>query len=98
MTKTDDFELDFTPKRSLQIDCEKWQGYLDDPTLSQEQKEQIITSIWQIMMAFVDLGFEVHPVQEACGQVGSSLDLEGKTDSNESKPLDLSTTFNAVAP
>ncbi len=41
------------------------------------------------MVAFVDLGFGVHPVQQACGQVEKSLDPRAQADSdglNSSKP------------
>lgn len=73
---------------SVEIDMAKYQAHLDDPSLSDEQKEEIIKALWSIMMAFVDLGFGVHPAQEVCGKQGSKLDVSQHKDSNESKPVD----------
>lgn len=73
---------------SVEIDMAKYQAHLDDPSLSDEQKEEIIKALWSIMMAFVDLGFGVHPAQEVCGKHGSKLDVSGHKDSNKSKPVD----------
>lgn len=50
------------------VDVDYYKEVLDEPGLSEEQKEQIITALWQIIVAFVDLGFGVHPVQQACGK------------------------------
>ncbi|MEO1564320.1 MAG: hypothetical protein AAFR98_12855, partial [Pseudomonadota bacterium] len=79
--------------RTLEIGTAKYQKYLDDPALSPEQKDQIIESLWTIIAAFVDLGFEVHPAQvvmdeKGCGQLADPLDQAGHTDSNEIKPVD----------
>ncbi len=89
--------LDAIPGKSLQIDTAKYQKYLDDPSLSDAQKEEIITALWQIIICFVDLGFGVSPHQQACGQLNEAVDLKAKKDSNESKPLTLKDAFNAVA-
>ena len=75
------------PKRSVEIDTVKYQKYLDDPSLSEEQKEEIIMALWSIITAFVDLGFGVHPAQEACGKAAEKLDGQAKEDSNESKAI-----------
>ncbi len=69
-------------KRCLEVDVDKYQKYLDDPALSDDQKEEIIRALWSIMMAFADLGFGIHPIQEACGQVNETLDEQAKGDSN----------------
>lgn len=75
------------PKRSVEIDTAKYQQYLDDPSLSEEQKEEIIMALWSIITSFVDLGFGVHPAQEACGKAAEKLDGQAKEDSNESKAI-----------
>lgn len=59
-------------QRSLQVDVAKYQAMLDAPDLDEEQKRQFIEALWQVIVAFVDLGFQVHPVQQACGQVGNA--------------------------
>jgi hypothetical protein len=78
-------------KRHLEIDVARYQEYLDDPSLSEGQKTEIVEALWTIMMAFVDLGFGLHPMQQvceqkACGYPEQSLDSKGETDSNEPEP------------
>lgn len=70
-------------KPSVEIDVEKYQALLDDPDLSDTQKEEIMHALWMVMMAFVDLGFGVHPAQEVCGKPEQTLDVSGYRDSNE---------------
>ncbi len=92
------------PKPSVGIDIEKYQAWLDDPDLTDTQKKQIIEALWSIMVAFVDLGFGVHPLQaaqgqEVCGQLSEALDPRGDEDSNEASPAHqtLSAEFNAAS-
>lgn len=89
--------LERDTKKTLKIDVSRYQEWLDDPALSEAQKEEILGSLWSIITCFIDLGFGVSPLEEACGQLGQGLDLKGDTDSNESKPLGLKNTFNALA-
>lgn len=86
------FALNAAAKPSLGIDTAKYQAYLDDPALTDDQKEEIVQALWGIIVAFVDLGFGVHPLQEvlgqeACGKAEQQLDVQGNKDSNESKPV-----------
>ena len=92
------------PKRIVEIDTAKYQKYLDDPSLNDEQRQQIIEALWSIITAFVDLGFGVHPMQEvigdeACGQLTVEVDQSGDTDSNDPKPATktLQDAFNAAS-
>lgn len=85
------FALNAAAKPSLGIDTAKYQAYFDDPALTDDQKEEIVQALWGIIVAFVDLGFGVHPLQEvlgpeACGKLGARLDVQDNKDSNESKP------------
>ena len=84
------------PARSVAIDTAKYQAYLDDPSLTDDQKEAIVGALYSIMMAFVDLGFGVHPMQEVCGQLDGALDDAGEEDSNDPKPVHetLTDAFN----
>ncbi|MEM8774970.1 MAG: hypothetical protein AAGF53_08045 [Pseudomonadota bacterium] len=80
-------------KRLVGIDTVKYQKYLDDPSLSEDQIEEIVSAIWSIIVNFVDLGFEVHPLQQAenedaCGKLPKGVDGKDGKDSNESKPVD----------
>lgn len=55
-------------KHGLQLDVAYYQDVFDDPNLTEAEREQFITALWQIIVAFVELGFEVHPTQQACGK------------------------------
>ncbi|WP_127144441.1 hypothetical protein [Pelagibacterium montanilacus] len=46
------------------VDVEKYKAYLDDPALTDAEKESFLSALWSIVVAFVDLGFGVHPLQE----------------------------------
>lgn len=71
-----------TGKVSIAVDVEKYQSYLDDLALSDEQQEEVIRALWSLMVTFVELGFGVHPVQQACGKLEKELDPSGQTDSD----------------
>jgi len=49
----------------LNIDWRVYEDYLDDDSLSEEQKQEFLEGLWQIIVSFVDMGFELHPVQQA---------------------------------
>jgi len=55
---------------SLTIDWELCGTYLEDSDLSDAKKREFIETLWSIVVSFVDLGFGVHPVQQACEQNG----------------------------
>lgn len=61
---------DTTPPKlpSLTIDWELYASYLEDSDLTDDQKRDFIEALWGIVVAFVDLGFGTHPVQQACAQ------------------------------
>ncbi len=56
----------------LTIDWRKYEKLLEESDLSDEEKQEFLRTLWNIIVAFVDLGFGVHPVQQACEQ---NLDL-----------------------
>lgn len=65
-------KFDATAKRMIKVDVERYQSYLDGTNLTAGQKEQFLQDMWLVMMSFVELGFEVHPVQEVCGKDAES--------------------------
>lgn len=78
------------PQRSVEIDTVKYQKYLDDPSLSEAQREEVIRALWSIMTIFVDLGFGIHPAQQVLEQAADAqatlaLDQGKEIDSNEFK-------------
>ena len=46
-----------------------WLPYLEDQDILPEQKQELIQTLWSIMRAFADLGFELNPTQQVCGEV-----------------------------
>ncbi|UWQ25389.1 hypothetical protein K3553_02670 [Leisingera aquaemixtae] len=64
-----------TPKPPLTVDVEKYQAYLDGADMTEAQKQEFLQALWSIIVSFVELGFGVHPLQEACGktlEIGAS--------------------------
>lgn len=84
-----DFDKLVTGKLSLKIDVEHFEHLLDDPSLTRAQKHQILEALWAIIVAFVDLGFGVHLLQEVCGESGKDSTDFGNdlVDSAHSKKL-----------
>lgn len=54
------------------IDVARYQKYLDGSDMTPEQKEDMLQVIKLILMTFAELGFRVHPLQEACGKDGET--------------------------
>ncbi|UWQ73595.1 hypothetical protein [Leisingera sp. M658] len=61
-------------KRNVFVDVEAYQHMLDGSGLTDEQKQQVLESIWYCMVGFVDAGFAVRPLEPACGQLQTSQD------------------------
>lgn len=53
---------------TLTVDWDLYLKYLEDSDLSEEQKRNFIETLWSIVIACVDLGFGIHPLQQACEQ------------------------------
>ena len=50
---------------------------LDNPELTEEEGTAFIEALWGIIVGFVDLGFQIHPLQQvpsACGQVAPTAE------------------------
>ena len=69
--------------RRFEVDVDRYQSYLDDPALSESERTQIIKALWTIISGFVELGFDVHPIQQACGKEEKTLEHGGFSDSTE---------------
>lgn len=54
--------------RSIEINVEAYQSLLDQAELTSEQRIEFLEAIWSIIVAFIDLGFDVHPVQQAAAE------------------------------
>tara|TARA_B100000683_G_C12388662_1_gene514518 strand:- start:510 stop:866 length:357 start_codon:yes stop_codon:yes gene_type:complete len=56
----------------LSVDYDLYAQYLEDTSLSEEQKREFLEALWSIICDFVALGFNVHPAQQAqnaCGKL-----------------------------
>lgn len=81
---------------TLSIDIDRYQEYLDGSDLTPEQKEEFLRAVWSIVVTFVELGYGVHPLQEACGQLRETdaqppppaADAVISEDNNTAKPLE----------
>ncbi|WP_120632122.1 hypothetical protein [Ruegeria sp. EL01] len=91
--------LEKSSQRSVEIDTSKYQKYLDDPALTDDQKEEIVVALWSVITGFMDLGFGIQPMQEVCGKNTETVDHDQATDSNGSKPKSktLQNAFNAAS-
>tara|TARA_R110000850_G_scaffold79358_8_gene171153 strand:- start:99 stop:407 length:309 start_codon:yes stop_codon:yes gene_type:complete len=63
---------------TLTVDVAKYQEYLDGSDLTPEQKEEFLNAVWSIVVTFVELGYGVHPLQEACGKDSAAPDQGAK--------------------
>jgi len=70
-------------KHGLQLDVAYYQDLFDDPNLTEAEREQFITALWQIIVAFVELGFEVHPTQQVCGKGRTKQDRTSVFEADE---------------
>jgi len=91
--------LGAAPQTTVKVDVETYQAWLDDPDLSDQQKEQIVEALWQIILCFVDLGFGISPLEDACGQL---TEIEGACGAEPQDMLEcgadtLTNEFNTVA-
>ena len=52
----------------MKINVEHYQRYLDDTNISDDEKEELLETLWSIICELVELGYGVHPLQENCGE------------------------------
>ncbi|SEH60592.1 hypothetical protein [Paracoccus alkenifer] len=55
-------------KPTLTVDVERYQAYLDGANMTEAQKAEFLQALWMIVVSCVELGFGVHPLQDACGK------------------------------
>lgn len=70
---TDETQKPATAK-TLEIDYAMYDEYLADADISDEERRAVLEALWSIIVSFVDLGWEVHPVSETCGKSAESDD------------------------
>lgn len=67
---------------AIQFDAQEFAHFLDESDLTHEQKLEYIQTVWQIVLQFIDMGFGIHPLQQACGQIDEAAVLCGAADSS----------------
>lgn len=61
--------------RRMTADIEKYQSLLDDPNLGPSERADFLAALWTIILAFIDLGYRVHPVQKIIDvPIGEDMD------------------------
>lgn len=83
-----------TPK-TLTVDWALYEQYLAEADLTEEEKRQFLEALLSIVVSFVDLGFGVHPAQQACGQVHEE---QRKTPESGADMVDLRDEFQSTRP
>lgn len=58
-----------TNRPRASIDWEAYLPLIKDGDIPEDQKRELIETLWWIMLAFVDLGFDLHPIQQGCGEL-----------------------------
>lgn len=61
-------------KPTVEIDVDHYQSIIDDPGVSETRKRELIAIIGRIVVQFIDIGFDVHPVQLAQEKQASKAD------------------------
>ena len=51
-------------KAALTFDAQEYCHFLADCDWTEEQKCEFIETLWEIIVSFVDLGFDLHPIQQ----------------------------------
>lgn len=52
---------------ALEFDAQEFWHFVEELDLNDEEKHDYLETVWSIIVGFVDLGFGIHPIQQACG-------------------------------
>lgn len=59
-------------RKVLEVDLDQFQHRLDSAGMTEAQRTEYLQLVWSIVLQFVDLGYQLHPVQQSCGQLGET--------------------------
>ena len=62
---------------TLDVDFMQYAHHLDDSDFDEEQMQEFLGIFWNLVDAFVDLGYGVNSTQMACGHLTKSFEKEG---------------------
>jgi len=87
------------PLSNLTLDVERYDAYLANSDLTEEQKQAFLETLWNIVVSFVDMGFGMDATQAACGQLLQTAFEDTLRDSDMVKSDTLPNSFkNTAAP
>lgn len=58
---------------NLDVDWEAYGAMLEESDLSEDQKHELLATLWSIVVMFVDLGFDLQPSHKSCGESDDPL-------------------------
>ena len=58
---------------SLTIDWEVYAAMLEESDLPLDKQKELIETLWSLVVMFVDLGFDLNPVRQICGEDEEAL-------------------------
>lgn len=67
--------------RIVSVDWERYAQFLENEKLTEAQKQEFLETLWNIIVAFVELGYGVHPIQEL-GEANEKLKKNPLPDSD----------------
>jgi len=62
------------PRPSVEIDVDYYQSIIDDPEGTEDRKRELIAIVERIVIQFIDIGVDGHPVQLAQETQAKSAD------------------------
>jgi len=64
-----------TPTRpSLSVDWEVYAAMLEDSDMPLDDQKDLIETLWSIVVMFVDLGYDLKPTTQICGEDKEALE------------------------
>ncbi|WP_298976573.1 hypothetical protein [uncultured Roseobacter sp.] len=69
----DQLDHDLPPRPSLSIDWEVYAAMLEESDMPLDQQKELVETLWSMVVAFVDLGFDLNPVTQICGEDDDDL-------------------------
>lgn len=90
---------------ALTFDAQEYLHFLQDCDWTEDQKHEFIEALWQIIVGFVDMGFDLHPIQQVMDSPktlevdsGGVLDSINKQEFFETKDTGLDRLVGAGGP
>lgn len=84
-----------TPRRALFLDTELYQSYLDSAAYTDAEKHALVQTVWNIIVAVINLDMKVHPwnaPEKICGKLDPAADEASQI---PGKPLESDNTDNS---